>query len=171
MTPDPNEPVVLASAGDDAPPTAEEERAARTRKRWTIIAVVAVVIALAALGVLGALLLGAGNSSPAKDVMACIPSRDFTKGKGHTCPPKGAPHVTGLVQDTTKTGFDIVTLDGKHLSFKVRPADRPYIDVQHAQSHASLGQPIRVYTKVVDGDTVIIYLDDPPLTFGNGMGQ
>jgi hypothetical protein len=117
--------------------------------------------------VLGSLLLGAGDSSPAKDVMACIPSRDFTKGKAHTCPPKGAPHVVGLVQDTTATGFEIVTIDGERRSFKVRPADRPYIDIQHAQSHASLGQPIRVYTKRVDGDTVIIYLDDPPLTFSD----
>lgn len=145
---------------------------------WKIAAVVAVVAALGAMGTLGWLLLRAGDDAPSSQVRACVPNRDFTTsapkagasgtaGGAHptdgTCPPKGARYVDGLVQDATATGFDLITLDGEKESFAVRPADRPYIDVQHAQSHASLGQPIRVWLERIDGEDVIVYLADPPL--------
>ncbi|MCW2960946.1 MAG: hypothetical protein JWM25_1425 [Thermoleophilia bacterium] len=159
------------------PATAPDPEAtdARRRRRWIILAVVAVAAAAIAMGVLGSLLLGAGDSVAAKDVMACVPSdesRDFTKAENKEnphevggCPPKGAPSVDGLVQEATDTGFDLVTIDGDKRSYPVRPADRPYIDIQHAQSHAALGQPVTIYTKRVDGDDVIIYMTDSTLDF------
>lgn len=156
----------------------EPTPAAGSGMGWKIAAVVAVVAAVGAMGSLGWLLLRAGDDAPSSEVRACIPNRDFTKsapkdgasgvaGGAHPtdgeCPPKGARHVDGLVQDATATGFDLITMDGEKESFAVRPADRPYIDVQHAQSHASLGQPIRVYLEKIDGEEVIVYLADPPL--------
>jgi hypothetical protein len=147
---------------------------------WKIAAVVAVAAAALAMGSLGYLLFAADDSNVGSDVRACIPNRDFTasapKGgssgiagdtaKTETCPRKGDKYVEGLVQEATATGFDLVTMDGDKRSYKVRPADRPYIDVQHAQSHATLGQPVRVYLEKIDGEWCIVYLTDPPLTPG-----
>ena len=44
----------------------------------------------------------------------------------------------------------------------MRTPDKPYIDIAHAQTHASLGQPIRVFTREVDGEDSVVYMDDPP---------
>jgi len=154
-------------SSEQAVPTPEERR---KRRVWTIVAIVMVLAAAGSVGVLVSLLLGAGSSGPGKDVMACVltnTDRDFTNKhpKNAKCPPKGAPHVDGLVQEATDTGFNLITVDGTRKSYKVRAPDRPYIDVQHAQSHASLGQPVRIYTKDVDGSDVIIYMVDSPLSF------
>jgi hypothetical protein len=167
-----------AAAAEAAEAEAAKQR--RSRKRWKIIAGVMVVLAAISMGVLASLLIGAGNSVPAKDVLACIPNRDYTKsspsggssgvaGGAHPtdakCPPKGAPHVDGLIQDVTDNGFDLITIDGDRRSYKVRSADRPYIDIQHAQTHANIGQPVRIYTKDVEGEEVIIYMIDSKLQF------
>lgn len=144
---------------------------------WRIAAVVAVVAALGSVGVLGWLLFGQGSSGPKGDVRACIidpASRDFTKqGKddGHAkpanCPPKGSKQADGLVQKTSKGGFSMRVIEdgrlGDEVELFVREPDRPYIDIAHAQTHAALGQPIRVYTLEIDGRESVVYMEDAPL--------
>jgi hypothetical protein len=144
---------------------------------WKIAAVVAVVAAVGSLGVLGALLFGGGSGSePAADVRACIidpASRDFTKDGaegGHVrpenCPPEGASQKDGLVQKTSAGGFTIREIQAGRLAGEVRlyvrTPDRPYIDIAHAQTHAALGQPVRVYTLDVDGRESVVYMEDSP---------
>lgn len=161
--------------------TQDEPRLGDANSRfWKFAAVFAVIAAVAAIGSLGYLLFAADDSEIASDVRACIPNRDFTASAPEggssgipgddstteTCPRKGDKWVEGLVQEATATGFDLVTSDGEKASYKVRPADRPYIDVQHAQSHASLGQPVRIYLEKIDGEECIVFLTDPPLTPG-----
>jgi hypothetical protein len=142
-------------------------------KGWKIAAGIAVLAALVALGALASLLfLGDSNDGESKggDVRACVPSHDFTKtstDKGDVCPPKDAKQMDGLVQKTKAGSFTIQVIDGKKLGkvvkLYVREPDRPYIDVQHAQTHAALGQPIRVYTKQIDGKESVVYMEDAPL--------
>lgn len=144
---------------------------------WRIAAAVAVAAALTSIGVLGALLLG-GGEAPADDVRACIvdpASRDFTKrdereehARPDDCPPEGARQIDGLVQETDSGGFTIrEILDGQRLGdvveLHVREPDRPYIDIAHAQTHAALGQPIRVYVQEIDGRESVVYMEDAPL--------
>jgi hypothetical protein len=139
---------------------------------WKIAAGIAVLAAMVALGALGSLLfLGDGGSgTPAGDVKACVPSHDFTKTStdtGDECPPKGAKSQDGLVQKTSKGGFTMQVIEdgklGKVVKLHVREPDRPYIDIAHAQTHAALGQPIRVYTKRIDGQDAVVYMEDAPL--------
>lgn len=142
---------------------------------WRIAAIVMVLAAVTSLGVLGSLLWGE-SGGPGGDVLACIPSRDFTEGakkSGDTCPPKGAPYTDGLVQKSEGGSFTLRPIQGgsigKDLKLTVREPDRAYVDVQHAQTHAALGQPVRVYTKKHEGQEVVIYMEDSPL-LGGGMG-
>lgn len=132
-----------------------------------IVLAVTVLAAAVAMGVLGSLLLGAGGSSsaPGGDVRACILDRDFTKGARANCPPKGAKHYDGLIQNASGATFDLTTVDGEELTFGVRKPDRPYIDIQHAQTHASLGLPVRVFVERIDGDDVIVYMENSTLRF------
>jgi hypothetical protein len=143
-------------------------------KGWKIAAALAVVAALVALGALGSLLIGGGGGGgdkPAGDVRACIPKRDFRKDAkddgGAECPPKGAKQLDGLVQKTTGGGFTMQVIEGgetgKTVKLHVREPDKPYIDIAHAQTHAALGQPIRVYIEPIDGKDSVIYMEDAPL--------
>lgn len=152
---------------------------ARSSRGWKIAAGIAVLSALASIGVLGALLLGGGRTEPKGDVHACVvdpASRDFTKpdeeDPGHArppdCPPEGARQVDGLVQETDAGGFTLREIvDGQRLGdvveLHVREPDRPYIDIAHAQTHAALGQPVRVYVLEVDGRESVVYMEDAPL--------
>ena len=139
---------------------------------WKIAAGIAVLAAMVALGALGSLLFldDSDSDKPAGDVKACVPSHDFTKtstDKGDECPPKGAKSQDGLVQKTSKGGFTMQVIEGgklgKVVKLHVREPDRPYIDIAHAQTHAALGQPIRVYTKRIDGQDAVVYMEDAPL--------
>jgi len=170
-----------------APPVEPAEPTDGSSRGWKIAAAVAVLAAVGAVGALGALLF-AGGDDPAADVSACVIDRDFTSddgptdaerakevnngivavrgnGKGLSCPPKGTTANTGLVQKTTDGGFTMREVDGatlgEEVTLTVREPDRPYIEIAHAQTHASLGQPIRVYTDEVDGEEVVVYMDDP----------
>lgn len=159
-----------------ASPTASDD-AAGSGRGWKIAAIAAVVAALASIGVLGALLFTGGSSKVGDDVRACIidpASRDFTaKGKesGHAkpanCPPKGSIKTDGLVDKTSKGGFSLRRIEagklGEKVTLHVREPDRPYIDIAHAQTHAALGQPIRVYTLEIDGRQSVVYMEDAPL--------
>jgi hypothetical protein len=150
-----------------------DEDGRRGGRGWKIAAFVSVVLAAVAVGVLGSLLFFGGSSTKASDVRACIDtggSRDFSAGakKDLPCPPKGAKATIGLVQKTSSGSFTIRVVRNGKLSgdikqLHVRKPDQPYIDVAHAQTHAALGQPIRVYTKVIDGTESVVYMDDPPL--------
>ena len=139
---------------------------------WKVAAVIAVLAAAVSVGVLGSLLLGGGGGSdePDADVRACVPSRDFTKesdGSGDECPPEGAEKMDGLVQKTNEGGFTIRRIEGgslgEEVELHVRKADRPYIDIAHAQTHAALGQPIRVYLEEIEGEDAVVYMEDAPL--------
>lgn len=150
-----------AAAGETAP---------RSNKRWKVAAVVAVIAAAVSLGVLMSLLF-AGGSGVGGDVLACVPSRDYNKDSdpnaGDTCPPKGAKSTDGLVEKAEGGDFTIRSIEGgrlgKTLKLFVREPDRAYIDVQHAQTHAALGQPVRVFTKPYKGREIVIYMEDSPL--------
>ncbi len=80
---------------------------------------------------------------------------------------QGCRQRDGLVQKTDAGGFTIREIvDGRiadEVELNVRPPDRPYIDIAHAQTHAALGQPIRVYTLQVDGRESVVYMEDAPL--------
>lgn len=106
---------------------------------------------------------------------ACIidpASRDFTESgkdsvKPSNCPPKGSKQTDGLVEKTSEGGFTMREISdgrlGDTITLFVRAPDRPYIDIAHAQTHAALGQPIRVYTKQIDGRRSVVYMEDAPL--------
>lgn len=170
-----DEPQVGAEA-DDTTPADDTPASAREQpgdgRGWKIAAVVAVLAAAFAVGTLGSLLLfdGGGSGDPDGDVHACIPSRDFTKeakDEGDDCPPKGAEKLDGLVEKTSEGGFTIRVIDqgrlGETVQLHVREPDRPYIDIAHAQTHAALGQPIRVYLEEIDGRKAVVYMEDAPL--------
>lgn len=149
---------------------ASEETSNSSNKRWKIAAVAAVLAAAVSIGVLASLLF-AGGSGTGGDVLACVPSRDYTKDSdpnaGDTCPPKGAKYTDGLVEKAKGGDFTIRSIEdgrlGKKLDLFVREPDRAYIDVQHAQTHAALGQPVRVFTKRYEGREIVIYMEDSPL--------
>ncbi len=144
---------------------------------WKIAAGIAVVAAFVSIGVLGALLFGGSSQDVADDVRACIvdaSSRDFTKdaeksdhARPDDCPPEGATMTDGLVKKTSDGGFTMQEIvDGRlgdEVTLNVREPDRPYIDIAHAQTHAALGQPIRVYTLEIDGERSVVYMEDAPL--------
>lgn len=175
-------------SADEPIPTAEPttpEPQPGSSRAWKVAAAVAVLAAVSSIGVLGALLFGGGSGEAAADVRACIvdpASRDFTKGategeeapegddhaRPAGCPPEGARQIDGLVEETDVGGFTLrEIIDGQRLGdvveLHVREPDRPYIDVAHAQTHAALGQPIRVYVLEVDGRESVVYMEDAPL--------
>lgn len=131
-------------------------------KRWLLLgAIVVLGLALGAAGVFWWTSAGEGEGK----VMACVPDRDnMSESK---CPPKGAPYVDGIVQKATSGKFTLQPIDGgqmgKSRELFVRAPDRPYIDVAHAQTHAALGQPVRVYTKRIGGKEAVIYMVDSPV--------
>jgi len=135
---------------------------------WKVAAGISVVLALAAVGVLGSLLLFS-DSEQDGDVRACLPDRDFTDdaATGDECPPKGATMTDGLVKKTTDGGFTMQAIrKGKladTIELHVRKPDRQYIDIAHAQTHAALGQPVRVYTMPIDGRASVVFMEDTPL--------
>lgn len=160
----------------DEGPTSDDETTEPPRgsgRGWKIAAILAVAAAGISIGVLASLLFfGSGDAGtrPGEDVRACVPSRDFTKEasrEASECPPSGARKMDGLVQKTSEGGFTIRRLDGgslgEEVELHVREPDRPYIDIAHAQTHAALGQPIRVYVEEVDGRDVVVYMEDAPL--------
>lgn len=157
-------------AGEAGVDKAAGETAPRSNKRWKVAAVVAVIAAAVSLGVLMSLLF-AGGSGAGGDVLACVPSRDYNKdsdpNSGDTCPPKGAKSTDGLVEKAEGGDFTIRSIEGgrlgKTLKLFVREPDRAYIDVQHAQTHAALGQPVRVFTKPYEGREIVVYMEDSPL--------
>jgi hypothetical protein len=165
--PQADEPAAVETATLDEEST---ESSQSSSKKWKIAAIVAVIAAAVSLGALGSLLLG-GGTQVAGDVLACQPSRDFTEGAdpkaGDTCPPKDAKYTDGLVEKAKGGEFNIRTIEGgrlgEQLKLFVREPDRAYIDVQHAQTHAALGQPVRVYTKKHEGREIVIYMEDSPL--------
>jgi hypothetical protein len=157
----------------DAVPPADDDAPRGGGRGWKLAAIISVALAAIAVGVLGSLLFFGGSSTKGSDVRACVDtggSRDFSGGAKHDvpCPPKGAKATIGLVQKTSSGGFTIRVVRNGKLSgdikqLHVRKPDQPYIDVAHAQTHAALGQPIRVYTQVIDGRESVVYMDDPPL--------
>lgn len=116
--------------------------------------------------VVGYLFVSTGSSAKGK-VMACVPDR--ANMDRNPCPPKKAPYIDGLVQRTSSSTMTIQPMRGPRagatVKLYVRKPDRPWIDIQHAQSHAALGQPIRVYTRRVGKQDVVIYLVDSPVLF------
>lgn len=149
----------------------EGEPAKKGARGWRVAAIVAVLAAATSVGVLGSLLIGGNSGETGGDVLACVPSRDYTKDSdpdaGDTCPPKGAKYTDGLVEKAEGGEFSIRSIEGgrigKTLDLFVREPDRAYIDVQHAQTHAALGQPVRVFTKLHEGREIVIYMEDSPL--------
>ena len=164
--PDPGIPANRYSAEGAEP---AEDSTPTMGRAWKAAAGIAVVCALAAAGVL-AWLLFAGSDGPADDVRACVKTaHDFAKTTtaAETCPPAGAKQMDGLVEKTTSGGFSIRLIEGgrmtRSIKLHVREPDRAYIDVAHAQTHAALGQPVRVYTEKIDGVESVVYMEDAPL--------
>ncbi|MEO6867076.1 MAG: hypothetical protein ABI200_03565 [Gaiellales bacterium] len=156
------------------PDPAADEQTPRAHRGWRIAAIVLVVLAMVALGALGSLLF-AGTPEAADNVRACIPTRVVSQDESGThvesqeCPPKGAKQTDGLVQKTDEGSFTIREIRAGKLAdsvtLHVREPDRPYIDIAHAQTHAALGQPIRVFTLEIDGVDSVVYMTDPPADF------
>lgn len=147
-------------------------------KGWRLAAIILSILAALALVGLGALLVVKGRSasatkSPSGTVMACVPSGGFAaietdaeKQERITCPPKGARYLDGLVVKATDDGFDLLTLpDRRQVFIPIRKPDRPFIDVQHAQTHASLGQPVRVFLLPYKEEDVLVYMEDSAVAY------
>ena len=75
--------------------------------------------------------------------------------------------ASDVVDKTSEGGFTMREIrDGRlgdTITLYVREPDRPYIDIAHAQTHAALGQPIRVYTQEIEGRRSVVYMEDAPL--------
>lgn len=123
------------------------------RPRWLLrIGIALLLLAAAAIGAGTVWLLT--SSSTRNDVMA------YTNR-----PPESVKHVDGLVVKASKSSFELRLKDGTPERFAVRPPDRPYIDVQHAQTHAALGQPVRVYWERIEGKRCVVFMEDSPIIF------
>jgi hypothetical protein len=163
----------MSDEDDTQRESADDGATSGSGRGWRIAAGIAIVAAVVAVGALGYLLFAGGSTDPDKDVRACIidpASRDLTKAgnaKPKICPPKGSKQTDGLVQKTNEGGFTMREIrDGRlgdTITLHVREPDRPYIDIAHAQTHAALGQPIRVYTKEIEGRRSVVYMEDAPL--------
>lgn len=118
---------------------------------------VAIVLAGLALGAIGTLLAfgGFGVVVGGDDVRA-LQQR----------PAKGEyEYFDALVIEANDDSMVLQERTGRRQTIVIREADRPLIDVQHAQSHAALGQPVRVYWDEIDGERSIVYLEDSPEIF------
>ncbi len=154
---------------DDA--VVEAPRDGRGGRGWRIAAVVSVALAGIAVGGLGSLMLGGSEREALGTVLACVVEpADATEAPADSdpdCPPEGAPYTDGLVEKAEGGDFTIREIQqgrlGDTIELFVRREDRPYIDIQHAQTHAALGQPVRVYTKKYEGREVVVYMEDSPL--------
>lgn len=140
---------------------------------WRIVATVAIISAAASVALLGYIVLSRPATSSKGVVHACIldpQARSYASKDSEQvdeCPPKDAVMMDGLVTKTKADGFRMRVIKdgdlGKEITLYVRPADRPYIDIAHAATHAALGQPIRVYTAKIDGRSSVVYMQDTPL--------
>ncbi|MBC7644195.1 MAG: hypothetical protein H7123_03645 [Thermoleophilia bacterium] len=148
-----------AEASDDQPPREPATEASPagggrrrgSRRKRIALALLGTVIGLALAVVAAVLVLPGGSGS---DVKAY-----------RNTPPKSVKYVDGLVIKATGSTFMLLTQDRRRVTLYVRPPDRPYIDVQHAQTHASLGQPVRVFWKTIDKRRSVVYMADSPLIF------
>jgi hypothetical protein len=155
---------------DRAPDASDAERHAerqsgRMRRRLGTVTVVIVGVLLGS-GV--SLLLSFGDSghgdSADSDVRACVV--DFRADDAAPCPPENAKETDGLLVDVDGSRLTLKPLgatEGETVDLYVRRPDQPYIDLQHAQTHAALGQPVRVYTLRVEGRDSVVYMADAPL--------
>lgn len=144
--------------------TGPDEPETGSGRGWRIVAWVLSALAVASLAGTAWLLFGPAGSAPAGGkVLACVQSRDFTKGAKRRCPPKGADFVDGLVGKDEDGSFSLTTMQGQTRKLLVREPDRPYVDIAHAQSHAQFGQPVRVYTRRYHGKDVVIFMEDVAL--------
>lgn len=105
----------------------------------------------------GGLLAGLGVLFLSGDENAVYATQNRPGGK--------TPHVDALVTKATGSKFELRTRGGKRVTMYIRKPDRPYLDVLHAQSHAALGQPVRVYYRTEDGKKYAIYLEDSAVLF------
>jgi hypothetical protein len=80
-------------------------------------------------------------------------------------PPASVPYVDGLVLAAEDDFFLLMLRNRTERRFCVRPPDSPHIDIQHAQTHAAFGQPVRIYYKRVSGKDCVVFMEDSPVAF------
>ena len=114
---------------------------------------------------LGGLAVGVVFAALAYVFLLPSPVNDQVAAYKNTRPPASVARVDGLVVKATGDKFVLQLHDHSSKTLFVRAPDRPYIDVQHAQSHASLGQPVRVYFKKLDGKQSVVFMEDSPQIF------
>jgi hypothetical protein len=142
------------TAGEDAP--AEAAGPARPGRRGRVLMIVGIVLVGLLLGGVGTLLAVGGFGGGGDEDVRAYQQR----------PPEGKfETVDALVISAKASSMVLQPRTGKRQTLGIREPDRPLIDVQHAQSHAALGQPVRVYWDTIDGERVIIYLEDSPEIF------
>ena len=121
-------------------------RLAEGLAEWLSVALLGI-----SLGAIGAVLATSTAPSTGGNVMA-VQER-----------PTGTHYIDGLVLRASSGKLTLRKRDGTSADLAVRKPDRPLIDVQHAKSHAALGQPVRLWWKQVNGTRVVIFLEDSPL--------
>lgn len=147
-------------AGDDGADASiaadAEDSVATTSRSWlTVLLVVVAVVGAAGLGSLAVLVLTSGDKGVSStEVWATT-----------NTPKKGTPYLDALVVDATQSSFRLQTRDKKTHKLYLRKPDAPYLQIEHAQSHAALGQPVRVYYRTVDDKRYAIWLEDAPVIF------
>ncbi len=80
-------------------------------------------------------------------------------------PPASVKYVDGLVINSLSREIRLMLKDRSERVIHVRAPDKPYIDIQHAQTHAALGQPVRLYYKRVGGTDCAVFMEDSPVAF------
>lgn len=80
-------------------------------------------------------------------------------------PPASVKYVDGLVVTSLSREIRLMMKDRHERVIHVRAPDKPYIDIQHAQTHAALGQPVRLYYKRVGGKDCAVFMEDSPVAF------
>ncbi len=80
-------------------------------------------------------------------------------------PPSSVKYIDGIVIFAGPGQMRLMLRNRSERSLHIRKPDQPYIDIQHAQSHAALGQPVRVYYKPIDGKKSVVFMEDSPVVF------
>lgn len=138
-------------------PLSSQQGAKESRGVPRIVKIIGVLVVLVLIGVGAFMVTSIQSAKEARrqQVMAYRNER----------PPASVKHVDGLVILARPGQMQLMLRNRSERSLHIRRPDQPYIDIQHAQSHAALGQPVRVYYKLIDGKQSVVFMEDSPVAF------
>jgi hypothetical protein len=141
-------------------PMSDPEPEMETTTRARTVRLVLIIVGVVLMATVGGFLLLAPGDEFGKSKVERVEVWALTRPPAE----KDAPYYQGYVaRDADSESMPILLDNGKRVELSIREEDRAYIDWQHAQSHADLGQPIRAYWRK-DGDRkAVIFIMDAPL--------